>query len=200
MKKIYKYKKARIDNLATLTEGSTTGDAELVDGRVSADGTIYSNIGENIRDIGTKINTIVSKYTFDTVDTTLPYTKTCSSGTWCYIENLLLTKAWSNYSNAYIIMDINISNVKEGVSITTSDISLIAKRGLSEIIKYATLKSPSTKIVDSETFRVKYFINIPSDSNYLDGKNVVSPIWAIRFNRKYNSNNRKCSNFSFRNF
>lgn len=42
----------QVTNLATLTEGSTTGDAELIDGRVAADGTINDNIGENIRVIG----------------------------------------------------------------------------------------------------------------------------------------------------
>lgn len=40
---------SRVDNLAHLEEGSTTGDAELIDGRISATGTIYENIGNAIR-------------------------------------------------------------------------------------------------------------------------------------------------------
>lgn len=41
--------KSRIDSLASLKEGSTTGDAELVDGRVGTDGITYENIGSAIR-------------------------------------------------------------------------------------------------------------------------------------------------------
>lgn len=41
----------RMDNFTKLSEGSTTGDAELIDGRVGASGVIYENMGDNIRDI-----------------------------------------------------------------------------------------------------------------------------------------------------
>ena len=41
--------KSRIDNFTTLASGSTTGDAELIDVRISADGTVYKNAGGSIR-------------------------------------------------------------------------------------------------------------------------------------------------------
>lgn len=46
--------KARIDSLATLKEGSTTGDAELIDARTGADGKSFTNVGGLIRNIDNK--------------------------------------------------------------------------------------------------------------------------------------------------
>ena len=43
------FERKRIDNLAKLEEGSTTGDAELIDGRIGGNGVTYSNIGNAIR-------------------------------------------------------------------------------------------------------------------------------------------------------
>lgn len=39
----------RINSFTSLASGSTTGDAELIDGRIGADGYNYNNIGESIR-------------------------------------------------------------------------------------------------------------------------------------------------------
>ena len=51
---------ARMDEFTKLEEGSTTGDAELADGRVGADGKTYDNIGGAIRgqvtDLKSEIN------------------------------------------------------------------------------------------------------------------------------------------------
>ena len=41
--------RARIDSFTKLAEGSTTGDAELIDARIGEDGVTYSNLGTGIR-------------------------------------------------------------------------------------------------------------------------------------------------------
>ena len=42
--------RTRIDSFTRLAEGSTTGDAELIDARIGADGITYNNLGQAIRE------------------------------------------------------------------------------------------------------------------------------------------------------
>lgn len=51
--------KTRIDNLASLDEGSTTGDAELIDGRIGYNNVNYKSIGDAIRDQISSIHKII---------------------------------------------------------------------------------------------------------------------------------------------
>lgn len=62
-KKEIEVERKRIDNLAKLPSGSTTGDAELADIRVGANGKAYPNAGEAVRQ---QINEIDQKYETET--------------------------------------------------------------------------------------------------------------------------------------
>ena len=61
--------KARIDNIVALKDGSTTGDAELIDGRIGITGNIYKSAGTAFRDqisgIVKNIDELISGENFD---------------------------------------------------------------------------------------------------------------------------------------
>ena len=50
LKEEYDVLEARMNQFTSLQEGSTTGDAELIDGRIGYDGKVYDNIGGAIRE------------------------------------------------------------------------------------------------------------------------------------------------------
>lgn len=63
--------KSRMDSFTSLQQGSTTGDAELIDGRVGFDGIVYENIGGAIRSQINKLHNkidIISENTINLFD------------------------------------------------------------------------------------------------------------------------------------
>ena len=57
--------RARIDQFVALEEGSTTGDAELMDGRISNTGHSFANIGTHIRSVSDTIDEFADNLTVD---------------------------------------------------------------------------------------------------------------------------------------
>lgn len=57
--------KSRMDSFVALKDGSTTGDAELIDGRVSFDGYVYSTMGNHIRGVGAKVDEYANNLRID---------------------------------------------------------------------------------------------------------------------------------------
>ena len=103
----------RIDSFTSLKEGSTTGDAELIDGRVGADGETYANIGGAIREQIKSINNLLgysSTSLEDIVDVELAITKGINIG----LDG-------NNYANEYV--SHGATDVIEGTEIIVSGFS-----------------------------------------------------------------------------
>lgn len=90
---------ARMDEFTKLKEGSTTGDAELADGRVGADGKTYDNIGGAIRgqvtDLKSDLSDItncqllnsIKNYGVDLTTNPVNITPVFEDSYECYVEN-----------------------------------------------------------------------------------------------------------------
>ena len=146
--------KSRIDNLAHLEEGSTTGDAELIDARIDNDGNSFTNIGNNIRNTQEILNyTLINA--IDITPETYQYI--------LYTNGRVASHTSKIYATDYIpciaggrIIGINVFSKK-------SD-----SRGLAFYDKNKTYISNSGMSYDNDMFNNNFVVlTIPQDACYM---------------------------------
>lgn len=121
----------RINSFASLSDGSTTGDAELIDGRIGVDGVKYDNIGSAIREqIKNVIKTANSM--LNSFDYAFGELKLTVLDNWIQADGT--TSSYNNYKHA------EISDVKAGQK-------YIIKCQCGSNIRAYVLKNSSGKVV-----------------------------------------------------
>lgn len=188
----------RIDNFTSLTEGSTTGDAELIDGRISANGYIYPNIGSNVRDISrnmeyiepinifNKNSVVENKY----IDINGEIKTPIDGGDWC-ISGLIQIKGGKDI---YIKTRTNIcffNSKKEFISCigtvgTTVNDGIILKETIPLNAVYIIFSIPQN-ITSSN-------LNIVSYDKKVDYSNYFEPYYNVVTSKKVNEEVGKALN------
>ena len=133
----------RIDSFTSLPEGSTTGDAELIDGRIGVDGVTYENIGSAIREQFKNVN----KTTDDLLKSYKPVAEEVDIS---ILENWIQADGTiSNYNN---YKHVEISNIK------TNDTFLLKCQVGSNIRAYVIKNSGGhvTRVYNQESYDTKH--------------------------------------------
>ncbi len=182
---------ARMDTFASLPDGSTAGDAELLDIRVGADGTTYPSAGDAVRGQVTDLKADISAYNFslNTLVNTIATGSLNSSGkvtTGTTTENLYV----------FIVDGLSKVTVSEGtlygffttypaVGVQASDTTRhIQELYNSEIslpsgTKYLAVRNPSAMVVNG-TDSVQHNLNkvISNINNLSDGYEPLEGTWV----------------------
>lgn len=146
--------KKRIDSFISLKEGSTTGDAELIDGRIGNDGIIYDSIGNAIRGQIHTINNALNTKIGLGDDLNIPINSISME-----VGRILWTTGYISdnvMDFSYITLDVN------GYKNIEMDTDFLGANDLG----YAFYDSSNTYISGSKTKNEKVNITIPDNAYF----------------------------------
>lgn len=187
--------KARVNNLSTLEAGSTTGDAELADIRVGADGKTYENAGEAVRgQVGALEETIENdasksyeEFTIFMYDQFLHPDGGArdGSGLWKRSDNMEIRKG-ASYITFHLFEYANVTNVLSFYDENTNYISGVSVYSNVQGMVYGKVEIPQnaryvrgctkTDFLDESYFRVHYDNPYNSTDRYMLVTSVKKPI------------------------
>lgn len=193
LKDLVNINKARIDNIASLEEGSTTGDAELMDIRIGEDGVTYQSAGTAVRTQFSKVKNDLSLsnkglITFDktqfvsghlsytgTINTTGNNRRRCTSDTIFSFPRPIMIKVNTNFQIGLVYYNDGDDTTPSGSesNITGEKILSANKRFKIEIFR---ITEDYSEIADVNTF-VNQAPFTSEIITYVDEK--VSPVYFI---------------------
>lgn len=181
---------SRIDNLSSLiSPGSTTGDAELIDGRTGYNGEIYSNIGNSIRGQSewTKrteknIDLLTNDFEVYPINRIANWNKVFpvsgEDALMQYLDNggmIANIQNWTTESNVNTVLSSTLANKTMSLNF---DITVIEKIGENDTINVVFQNTIVLKTLYSNNYEIgkRYRINVPiyASSAYRIGFQFVS--------------------------
>lgn len=140
---------ARMDSFTNLAEGSTTGDAELIDGRVGDDGVTYNNIGTAIR---TQFSDVKSALKLIADNEIISFT---SGYLWCDAYTVDITTPRSSSTgyqyaivpcqegDSFLVSGTSAANNPCAWAFVEADGTIVTKSAMSTVVTNKTLVAPA---------------------------------------------------------
>ena len=166
----------RIDNLSKLGEGSTTGDAELIDGRVGADGLIYANIGDSIRQQSKKLTNDI-QYLKKGIETFGSYAK---------FDNGTLVNGQFEKNNVKRIASDDIITFDRDLEITVSKGYQLTLCQFQDGVYVKDLAYVTNSYTLLKGTSVKALIKLVDETNAVDNPSILEFLSKVTFNTKIN--------------